>query len=100
MCIAAGQNRVCSKADVTGKQRRLSLTADSQEKHHFGKFSSVNPVKSHENKWFLTCSELHKGKLALVVDVHVDDTRTYGGTEKWSDKGIIARSGKSKHYSE
>lgn len=48
------------------------------------------PSKTHANTWFLTCSELHKGKFALVVDVDVDDTRTYGGTENWSDMSIIA----------
>lgn len=70
----------CSKADLLGKQRGLSLTVDGQEKLHFGKLFSVKPVENHcknlEKKLFLTCSELHKGELALVVDVHVDDTRT------------------------
>ncbi len=56
-----------------------------------------NPSEKHENKWYLTCSELHKGKFALVVDVDVDDTRTYGGTENWSDMSIIACGGNSRH---
>ena len=32
------------------------------------------------NEQQLTCSELHKGKLPLIVDVHVDDTRTCSAT--------------------
>lgn len=32
------------------------------------------------HKSWLTCSQLHKGKLPLIVDVHVDDTGTCSNT--------------------